>query len=161
MYSVGDKVVCASHGAGKIVSVEQRQTLGRLREYLVITIPHSRMTVMIPVENAEFRLRKVISAGAVEEVLGILRCGTLKLPERWHDRSKCIREKLGTGDIHEVAEVVQYLAVRDADKGLALGERQLYKKAKGILASEIMYARDLSAVEAAALVENVLGVTHV
>lgn len=152
--------MCASHGAGKIVSVEQREVLGRRREYLVIQLSHNRMTVMIPVENAESRLRKVIAADAVEKVLDILRRGSPRMPERWHDRSRRIREKLGTGDVHDVAEVVRYLALRDADKGLALGEKQLFAKARGILASEVMHARDLSAGEAAALVEDVLGATH-
>lgn len=161
MYSVGDKVVYPCHGAGKIVRIAPREVLGRQREYLTIKILHDRMTVMIPVENAKRAgLRKVIAAEAVDEVLDMLRSGSPAMPEKWHARSKRAQEKVGTGEILEVAEVVRDLTVRGAHKELSLGEKQMLAKAGKILASELMYARDLSAAEAAALLDDVLGTTH-
>lgn len=156
MYSVGDSVVCPSMGAGRIVEIQRKEILGGRREYLTIQIAHSRMTVMLPVENAESRLRRVIPRSAVDEVLEVLRGRTGKLPERWHARSKYIQEKLGTGDIFDVADVVRDLAAREAKKSLSVGEKQAFTKARKILASELMYARDLNQDEAEILVMQAL-----
>ena len=157
MYAVGDDVVYPRHGAGTVTGIEQREVLGRQRDYLTIEIAHNRMTVMVPVENAERAgLRKVVGAGAVDEVLEVLRGDATRMPERWSQRYKHNQEKLGTGDIFEVAEVVRNLAIRDAGKGLPTGEKQLLTKAKKILASELMYARDLGEDEAMEFLEDVL-----
>ena len=157
MYSVGDNVVYPRHGAGRIVKIESREVLGRRREYLTIELLHNRLTALIPVENAERAgLRKVVAADAVDEVLQVLRDAPAAMPEKWHARSKRIQEKLGTGDIIEVAQVVRSLAVRQAGKGLPTGEKQLFSKAQRILASELMYARGLTADEAESLLEGVL-----
>ena len=157
MYAVGDNVVYPCHGAGKIVKIEQRAVLGRRREYLTIELHHNRMTALIPVENAERAgLRKVVAADAVDEVLQVLRDAPTAMPEKWHARSKRIQEKLGTGDILEVAQVVRSLAVRQEDKALPTGEKQLFSRAQRILASELMYARGLTAEEAESLLEGVL-----
>lgn len=161
MYSVGDKVVYPCHGAGTIVRIAPCEVLGRQRDYLTIKILHERMTVMIPVEYAERAgLRKVIAADAVDEVLDMLRSGSPAMPEKWHARSKRAQEKVGTGQILEVAEVVRDLTVRSAAKGLSLGEKQLFDKAGKIIASELMYACGLTAEEAVTLLDNVLGTTH-
>ncbi|HSL94389.1 MAG TPA: CarD family transcriptional regulator [Thermoleophilia bacterium] len=162
MYSVGDNVVYPCHGAGKIVRIASREVRGRRRDYITIQILHDRMTVMIPVENAERAgLRKVIAAEAVDEVLEMLRGGAPAMPEKWHARAKCAQEKLGTGDILQVAEVVRDLTLRAAGKVLSPGEKQMFDKAGKILASELMYACELSAEEAVALLDDVLGTTHV
>jgi len=157
MYSVGDKVVYPHHGAGKITGIEQRDVLGCRRDYLTIQILHNNMTVMVPVENAERAgLRKVVEAGAVDEVLDVLRGDRTSMPKNWSHRYKHNQEKLRTGDIFEVAEVVRNLTLSGADKELPTGEKQLFTKAKRILASELMYARDLSEDEAVAFLDGVL-----
>lgn len=160
VYAVGDKVVCASHGAGRIVKIEQQDVLGREREYLTIQILHNRMTVMMPMENAGRRLRRVIGPDGVDEVVDVLRSDPGEMSEKWHARSKRIQEKLGTGEILEVAEVVRDLAVRRVEKGLALGEQQMLAKARKVLVSELMLARDLSEDEVGALLEDILGGAH-
>lgn len=158
MYSVGDNVVCPPHGAGTITRIEQKKVLGRERDYLAIQILHSHMTVMVPIENAgRTGLRKVVAAHVVDEVLDVLRGDPTRMPERWSHRYKHNLGKLKTGDIFEVAEVIRNLAVRDADKDLSTGEKQMFTKAKKILASELMYARDLDEEEAAVFLEDVLG----
>ena len=157
MYSVGDKVVYPHHGAGKIMKIEQKDVLGQQRDYLTIQILHNDMTVMVPVENADRAgLRKVVEADVVEQVLEVLRGDPTKMPKNWSRRYKHNRDKLKTGDIFEVAEVVRNLAIRHADKGLSTGEKQMFSKAKKILASELMYARDFNEDEATAFLEEVL-----
>jgi len=157
MYSVGDKVVYPHHGAGKIMKIEQKDVLGQQRDYLTIQILHNDMTVMVPVENADRAgLRKVIESDVVDRVLEVLRGDPTKMPKNWSRRYKHNRDKLKTGDIFEVAEVVRNLAIRHADKGLSTGEKQMFSKAKKILASELMYARDFNEDEATAFLEDVL-----
>ena len=157
MYSVGDKVVYPHHGAGKIMKIEQKDVLGQQRDYLTIQILHNDMTVMVPVENADRAgLRKVVESDVVDQVLEVLRGDPTKMPKNWSRRYKHNRDKLKTGDIFEVAEVVRNLAIRHADKGLSTGEKQMFSKAKKILASELMYARDFNEDEATAFLEDVL-----
>ena len=115
------------------------------------------MTVMVPVENAaRTGLRRVVAADVVDEVLEVLRGKPTAMPKDWSHRYKHNRDKLKTGDIFEVAEVVRNLALRNAEKALPTGEKQMLTKAKKILASEFMYARDLSEDEAGAFLEDVL-----
>jgi CarD family transcriptional regulator len=162
LYSVGDKVVYPHHGAGKIMKIEQKEVLGQQRDYLTIQILHNDMTVMVPVENADRAgLRKVIESDTVDRVLEVLRGDPTNMPKNWSRRYKHNRDKLKTGDIFEVAEVVRNLAIRHADKGLSTGEKQMFSKAKKILASELMYARDFSEDEANAFLETVLEDIHV
>lgn len=157
MYSVGDKVVYPHHGAGMIMKIEQKDVLGQQRDYLTIQILHNDMTVMVPVENADRAgLRKVVESDVVDQVLEVLRGDPTKMPKNWSRRYKHNRDKLKTGDIFEVAEVVRNLAIRHADKGLSTGEKQMFSKAKKILASELMYARDFNEDEATAFLEEVL-----
>jgi CarD family transcriptional regulator len=154
---VGDKVVYPHHGAGKIMKIEQKEVLGQQREYLTIQILHNDMTVMVPVENADRAgLRKVVAADVVDQVIDVLRGDPTKMPKNWSRRYKHNRDKLKTGDIFEVAEVVRNLAIRHADKGLSTGEKQMFSKAKKILASELMYARDFDEEQATLFLEEVL-----
>ena len=161
MYEIGDKVVYPHHGAGKIVKIEQKEVLGQRRDYLTIKILHNDMTVMVPVENADRAgLRRVVDRDVIEQVLEVLRGDPTKMPKNWSRRYKHNRDKLKTGDIFEVAEVVRNLAIRHADKGLSTGEKQMFSKAKKILASELMYAREYSEDEANEFLEHVLESVH-
>lgn len=156
-FSVGDNVVYPHHGAGKITRIGRNRVRGRQRNYLTIQILHNHMTVMIPVENAEHAgLRRVVDGDAVDEVLEVLSGNPTSMPKSWSHRCKHNRNKLKTGDIVEVAEVVRNLAACRPERGLALSEKQQLTKAKRILASELMYARHVSEGEALALVEGAL-----
>jgi len=157
LYKVGDKVVYPHHGAGTVVKKEQREVLGQKREYLTIKILHNDMTVNVPSENAEkVGLRKVIDEDMVAVVLKALTGGGTQMPKNWNRRFKHNRDKMKTGDILELAEVVRNLALRDHEKGLSTGEKQMFVKAKKILASELMYAKDMNEEEAAAWLDDVL-----
>ena len=157
MYKVGDKVVYPHHGAGTVVKKEKRDVLGEKREYLTIKIDHNDMTVNVPAENAErVGLRKVIDEDAVKKVVKYLTSGGTEMPKNWNRRFKHNRDKMKTGDIFELAEVVRNLALRDGEKGLSTGEKQMYVKAKKILASELMYAKNMNEDETFEWLEGVL-----
>ncbi|OFW71873.1 MAG: CarD family transcriptional regulator [Actinobacteria bacterium RBG_16_68_12] len=157
MYEVGDKVVYPHHGAGQVVKKEVKTVLGQEREYLTIQILHNDMVVNVPTENAErVGLRRVIDIVVVDEVLEVLHGDGTKMPKNWNRRFKHNRDKMKTGDVFELAEVVRNLSLRDQEKGLSTGEKQMFVKAKKILASELMYARGMSETEAAAWLEEVL-----
>jgi CarD family transcriptional regulator len=157
LYKVGDKVVYPHHGAGTVVKREKREVLGEKREYLTIKILHNDMTVNVPADNAErVGLRKVIDEEAVKKVVKYLTSGGTEMPKNWNRRFKHNRDKMKTGDIYELAEVVRNLALRDGEKGLSTGEKQMYVKAKKILASELMYAKNMSEDEALEWLEMTL-----
>jgi CarD family transcriptional regulator len=157
LYKVGDKVVYPHHGAGTVVKREKREVLGEKREYLTIKILHNDMTVNVPAENCErVGLRKVIDEEAVKKVVKYLTSGGTEMPKNWNRRFKHNRDKMKTGDIYELAEVVRNLALRDGEKGLSTGEKQMYVKAKKILASELMYAKNMSEEEALEWLEETL-----
>src|SRR5712675_805131 len=157
LYRIGDKVVYPHHGAGTVVKREKREVLGEKREYLTIKILHNDMTVNVPADNAErVGLRKVIDEEAVKKVVKYLTSGGTEMPKNWNRRFKHNRDKMKTGDIYELAEVVRNLALRDGEKGLSTGEKQMYVKAKKILASELMYAKTMSEDEALEWLEETL-----
>ena len=157
MYKVGDKVVYPHHGAGTVVKKEKREVLGEKREYLTIKILHNDMTVNVPSENAEkVGLRKVIGEDMVKVVLKALTGGGTQMPKNWNRRFKHNRDKMKTGDILELAEVVRNLSLRDREKGLSTGEKQMFVKAKKILASELMYAKDMDEEATAEWLDGVL-----
>src|SRR5919205_243836 len=157
LYNVGDKVVYPHHGAGTVVKKEKREVLGQSREYLTIQILHNDMTVNVPSENCEkVGLRKVIDERTVEKVLKALTGTGTTMPKNWNRRFKHNRDKMKTGDIFELAEVVRNLSLRDHEKGLSTGEKQMFVKAKKILASELMYAKDMDEDEAAEWLDGVL-----
>ena len=142
LYKVGDKVVYPHHGAGTVVKKETRTVLGEERVYLTIKIEHNDMTVNVPAENAErVGLRSVIDEEHIERVLDVLHGDGTKMPKNWNRRFKYNRDKMKTGDIFELAEVVRNLSLRDSEKGLSTGKKQMFVKAKKILASELMYAK--------------------
>ncbi len=157
MFKVGDKVVYPHHGAGTVVKKEQREVLGQKREYLTIKILHNDMTVNVPCENAEaVGLRRVIDEQMVEKVLKALQGSGTVMPKNWNRRFKHNRDKMKTGDIFELAEVVRNLSLRDHEKGLSTGEKQMFVKAKKILASELMYAKAMDEAEAGVWLDEVL-----
>ena len=157
VYEIGDHVVYPHHGAGQVVKKEEKTILGETREYLTIKILHNDMTVMVPSCNAgKAGLRRVIDEDTVKKVLGVLCADCSEMPKNWNRRFKHNRDKIKTGDIYELAEVVRNLAVREQEKGLSTGEKQMYTRAKKILASELMYALEKSEDDAEAYLDQVL-----
>ena len=143
MFEIGDNVVYPHHGAGVVQKKETKKLLGEERDYLTIKILHNDMTVQVPCENAAMAgLRRVIGEEDVKRVTAVLSDDVSEMPKNWNRRFKHNREKIKTGDVFELAEVVRNLAIREIEKGLSTGEKQMYTRAKKILASEFMYALD-------------------
>ena len=156
-FELGDNVVYPHHGAGKVCAKEIKEVFGERREYLTIKILHNDMTVMVPTENATLAgLRRVIDEETVQKVLDVLRDDVSDMPKNWNRRFKHNRDKIKTGDIYELSEVVRNLALREHEKGLSSGEKQMYTRAKKILASELMYALDKTESEAEAYLDELL-----
>ena len=161
VYEIGDQVVYPHHGAGKVLKKEMKEVLGEKREYLTIKILHNDMTVMVPCCNADKAgLRRVIGEPEVERVLAVLRDDMSQMPKNWNRRFKHNRDKMKTGDIFELAEVVRNLAIRDFQKGLSTGEKQMFTRAKKILASELMYALDMEEKDAEDYLDDLLEQTN-
>jgi CarD family transcriptional regulator len=147
-FMIGDSVVYPHHGAGKVIRKEQKDILGDKREYLTVKILHNDMTVMVPTENAALAgLRRVIDDETVKKVLAVLQDECSEMPKNWNRRFKHNRDKIKTGDVYELAEVVRNLAIREAEKGLSTGEKQMFTRARKILCSELMYALEMDEVE--------------
>ncbi len=145
------------HGAGQVLKKETKDILGEKREYLTIKILHNDMTVMVPCENAgKAGLRRVIDEETVKKVLSVLTDDVSEMPKNWNRRFKHNRDKIKTGDIYELAEVVRNLALREHEKGLSTGEKQMFTRAKKILASELMYALDKNEEEAELYLDELL-----
>ncbi len=126
-----------------VLKKETKDLLGEKRDYLTIKILHNNMTVMVPCENAHRAgLRRVIDGEEVDKVIAVLTGEVSEMPKNWNRRFKHNREKIKTGNVFELAEVVRNLAIREWEKGLSTGEKQMYTRAKKILASEFMYALD-------------------
>jgi CarD family transcriptional regulator len=156
-YKIGDHVVYPHHGAGKVLKKEVRNVLGAEREYLTIKIIHNEMTVMVPCENAsKAGLRRIIDEEEVERVIAVLRDDVSSMPKNWNRRFKHNRDKIKTGDVFELAEVVRNLAIREADKGLSTGEKQMFTRAKKVLASELTYALEMEEGDAEAHIDSLI-----
>ncbi len=156
-FEVDDEVVYPHHGAGLVLKKEVKKVFGEEREYLTIKILHNDMTVMVPCANAHLAgLRRVIDEETVKKVLAVLSDQVSEMPKNWNRRFKHNRDKIKTGDIYELAEVVRNLAIREHHKGLSTGEKQMFTRAKKILASELMYALEKDEDDAEAFLDDLL-----
>jgi CarD family transcriptional regulator len=140
-FDVGDKVVYPHHGAAVVESREKRSAFGEEKEYLVLRLAYGDLTLMVPADNTdEVGLREVINDEEVEEVFAVLRKKEARMPTNWSRRFKNHVEKLKSGDIYQVAEVVRNLSLREKDKGLSAGEKRMLARARQILVSELTFA---------------------
>lgn len=144
MFNVGDKVVYPMHGAGIIEAIENREILGNVKKYYVLRMPIGDMKLMIPVSTVEEAgLRQVIDSETVQLVLDKVRQKRALSNANWNRRYRAHLEKLKTGDVFAIAEVVRNLICRDEEKGLSTSERKMLDTARQILISELALARDL------------------
>jgi len=156
-FDVGDKVVYPHHGAAVIEKRELKQVFGASREYLVLRLAYGDLTLMVPCDNTdEVGLREVINDEEVEEVFAVLRKKEARMPTNWSRRYKNHVEKLKSGDIYQVAEVVRNLSIRDKDKGLSAGEKRMLTRARQILVSELTFAINVTELEAEAKLNEAL-----
>lgn len=157
MFKIGDKIVYPMHGAGIIESVEEREILGDKRRYYVLRMPIGDMKVMIPISNVnDIGLRRVIDEDGVTRVLSILKEKATVINTNWNRRYRANLEKIKSGNIFELAEVVRNLSQRDKEKGLSTGEKKMLDNARQILISELVLAKNSKEDSIKDLLENCL-----
>lgn len=156
-FKPGDRVVYPHHGAAVIEKKEKRKAFGKNTEYLVLRMAHGDMMLSVPVDKVdEVGMRWPISEEDVEDLFEVLARRDVREPANWSRRFKNHQEKLKSGDVYQVAEVVRNLALRDRAKGLSAGEKSLYTKARNVLISELAFALDVDEDSATERIDNVL-----
>ncbi|MBS4536852.1 CarD family transcriptional regulator [Clostridium sp. D2Q-11] len=157
MFNIGDKIVYPMHGAGIIEGIEEKEILGEKRKYYVMKMPMGEMKVMVPMDNIEdIGIREVINLDEVEQVLAVLGDDETKMPQNWNRRYRANMDKIKSGDIYEIANVVRNLIIRDREKGLSTGERKMLNNAKQMLISEIVLAKNIDEHQAEDLIEDIV-----
>lgn len=157
MYIVGDKIVYPMHGAGIIEEIEEKEILGERRKYYILKVPCGDMKIMIPVEKSgEIGVRKIISELELQTVLSTLEGDMSEMSNNWNRRYRENMEKLKTGDVIAVAEVVRNLVHMDREKKLSTGEKKMLSNAKQILLSEIILVRDINSDEANNIIDKAI-----
>ena len=165
-FSVGDKVVYPHHGAAIVEKREKIkiETDGKTKnvDYLVMRVAYTDLVVRVPADKVdEIGIRDVINPSEVEEVFAVIMKTDARTPSNWSRRFQNHIEKLKSGDIYQVAEVVRNLSSRDGDKGLSAGEKRMLSQARNILTSELSYALDLDREQADDTLNRVLNLEDV
>ncbi len=156
-FQVGETVVYPHHGAALIESIETRLIKGEEKTYLVLKIAQGDLTVRVPAENVDLvGVRDVVGKEGLEQVFSVLRQPYTEEPTNWSRRYKANLEKLASGDVIKVAEVVRDLFRRDKDRGLSAGEKRMLAKARQILISELALAEKTDEVKAESILDEVL-----
>jgi CarD family transcriptional regulator len=157
MFNIGDKVVYPMHGAGIIESIEEKEILGNKQKYYIMRMPIGNMKVMIPLENVnDIGLREIINKEQVNSVVEVLGGHKTAMPNNWNRRYRINMEKIKSGDILEVADVVRNLMLRDKEKGLSTGERKMLNNAKQILVSELVLVNNMDEAEIESMIEGIV-----
>ena len=145
MFKIGDKAVYPGHGVGIIDAIEDKQISGKEHTFYILRILENGMTIMIPRDNIEaVRLREVIRKIDVSKVIHILKDRDVTVDNQtWNRRYREYMEKINTGSIYEIAEVLRDLHLLKADKELSFGERKIMDVAKNLLVKELAIARDV------------------
>ncbi|MGH9227314.1 MAG: CarD family transcriptional regulator [Acidimicrobiales bacterium] len=145
-FRVKDRVVYPHHGAAIIEGTEKLATSdGERKDFFVLRMTHGDLVLKVPVDKAEeIGMRYPISVEDVEDVFEVLAKKDVREPTNWSRRFKNHQEKLKSGDVYQVAEVVRNLALRDNDKGLSAGEKSMFVKARQVLVSELAFALNIS-----------------
>jgi CarD family transcriptional regulator len=145
MFNIGDKVVYPMHGAGIIESIEEKEISGEKIRYYIIKLPMGDMKAMVPLNKvSEIGLRQVVDEAEILKVFEVLKSDTTKMSNNWNHRYRENMEKIKSGSIFEIAEVVRNLSVRERQKGLSTGEKKMYENARRILLSELVLAKDMA-----------------
>ena len=154
MFNVGDKIVYPMHGAGTIDSIEEKDILGEKQSYYILRMP-GEVKVMIPTAKAEaVGVRNVIDKQSAEKVIGILEQDETLKDKNWNKRYRDNMEKMKSGDIYQVADVVRNLSFKQKEKGLSTGEKKMLNNAKQILVSELVLAEHATEDEVEKLVDS-------
>ncbi|HEX6326960.1 MAG TPA: CarD family transcriptional regulator [Jiangellaceae bacterium] len=156
-FKVGETVVYPHHGAALIEAIETRVIKGEERRYLVLKVTQGDLTVRVPADNVDLvGVRDVVNQEGLDRVFEVLRTPHTEEPTNWSRRYKANLEKLASGDVIKVAEVVRDLWRRERDRGLSAGEKRMLAKARQILVSELALAEHTNEDKAETLLDEVL-----
>ena len=140
MYNVGDEVVYPMHGAGVIDSIEEKEILGEKQSYYILKMP-GEVKVMVPISTAEQHgIRNVIDKTEAAKVINVLEQDETEMEKNWNKRYRDNMDKMKSGNIYEIADVVRNLSFKQKEKGLSTGEKKMLHNAKQILVSELLLA---------------------
>ena len=154
MFNVGDKIVYPMHGAGTIDAIEEKDILGEKQSYYIIKMP-GEVKVMVPTNKAEqIGVRNIIGKEEATKVFEILEENETEMSSNWNKRYRDNMEKMKSGSIYEVADVVRNLSFKQKEKGLSTGEKKMLSNAKQILVSELVLAEHASENEVEDLINN-------
>ena len=161
MFNIGDNIVYPMHGAGTISSIEEKEVLGEKQQYYIIKMPGEVM-VMVPTAKAEaMGVRNVIDEKSANSVLQVLEKDETEMSNNWNKRYRENLDKMKTGDIYEVADVVRNLSFKQKEKGtLSTGEKKMLINAKQILVSELVLAEHSSKEEIEKLIDNKIDMSY-
>ena len=159
MFNIGDKIVYPMHGAGTIDSIEEKDILGEKQAYYIIKMP-GEVKVMIPTDKAEqVGVRNIINKEDAAKVMSVLSENETEMDKNWNKRYRDNMDKMKSGDIYEVADVVRNLSFKQKEKGLSTGEKKMLSNAKQILVSELVLAEHASQEEVEELVNNKINIS--
>lgn len=154
MFNVGDYIVYPMHGAGTIDAIEEKDILGEKQSYYILKMP-GEVKVMVPTNKAEqIGVRNIIDKTSAEKVFEILEEDETEMSANWNKRYRDNMEKMKSGDIYEVADVVRNLSFKQKEKGLSTGEKKMLLNAKQILVSELVLTEHSSYEEMENIVDN-------
>lgn len=154
MFSVGDKIVHPMHGAGTVSAIEEKNIGNETESYYIISMP-GEVKVMVPIAKAEqIGVRNIIDESDVSKVLGILEEDETEMSNNWNKRYRDNMDKMRSGNIFVVADVVRNLSFKQKEKGLSTGEKKMLKAAKQILVSELVLAEHSSNEEVEQIIDN-------
>lgn len=155
MFSVGSKIVHPMHGAGIIRKIEEKKILGEVKQYYILQLPCNDMNVMIPVDSENsVGIRYIEDKSVIMKAVEVLAEKSSTMDSNWNRRYRENMEKLKTGDIFAVAEVVRNLIRAGRQKSLSAGETKMLSNAKQILISEMILSCNISRAEAERMIED-------
>ena len=154
---IGETLVYPHHGAVTITGLNTRTIKGVETKLMTLNVHTSELTIQLPVDNIDLvGVRDVIDKAGVEAVYKVLTDEFIEEPSNWSRRFKSNQEKMASGSVNRVSEVVRDLWRRDQERGVSAGEKRMLEKARQILVSELALAQKLSDEEASVLLLEVL-----
>src|SRR4051794_21075294 len=146
MFKVGDSAVYPAHGLAVIKRIEEKDVGGKKKKFYVLQVVDNQMTIMVPTDNVgSVGLREIISNKDVKTVYDILKERNVKIDQTtWNRRYREYMEKIKTGSIFEIAEVLRNLYLLKFDKDLSFGERKMLDTARNLLIKELSLAKGVN-----------------
>ncbi len=161
MFNIGDKIVYPMHGAGVIESIEEKELAGEKQAYYILKMP-GEVKVMVPVERAEeIGVRDIIDKETAGNVIKVFDEESVQEDSNWNRRYRENIEKMKSGDIYEIANIVRTLSFKQKEKGLSTGDKKMLLNAKQILVSELVLAEQLDKSEIEEIIDNKINLSYI